>query len=357
MSEKDMREAPLSSPSETRTAADTLPMAGNVVLITGGTGGIGKATAIGLATLGARVGRSRSVMPRADALPGLPDAQHLVAAQRQRIVRDHHPDPPDLRRLSGRYPRPGSQPGDEPSDRHRDGRGDPGDRNALCVALAQFQFRWISWALLGLLISQMVPGIVIANALYTAYAQIGLLNSIPGLIIANAANAVPFGILIVRSFMLGVPSAIVEAAYVDGAGLVRTFLSIVVPVSRNALITGGRVCLSVRVERLRICADPDDEGQVQPVTLGIYTLAITALQLATCWPSIDVDHCRRVRISDCEISCGDDAISLKACEEFAGYGPTSGVVVTNCTLRSTSSAVVVGVEARRTSTTLSSRTV
>jgi retinol dehydrogenase 14 len=33
-----------------------LPMAGKVVLITGSTGGIGKATAIGLATLGARVG-------------------------------------------------------------------------------------------------------------------------------------------------------------------------------------------------------------------------------------------------------------------------------------------------------------
>ena len=65
----------------------------------------------------------------------------------------------------------------------------------------------------------MIPGIVIANALYTLYENIGLLNSIPGLIIANAAHAVPFGILIMRSFMLAVPpTSIVEAARVDGAG-------------------------------------------------------------------------------------------------------------------------------------------
>jgi retinol dehydrogenase-14 len=46
--------------------ADTRPMAGKVVLITGGTGGFGKATAIGLATLGARVGITGRDLARAE---------------------------------------------------------------------------------------------------------------------------------------------------------------------------------------------------------------------------------------------------------------------------------------------------
>jgi hypothetical protein len=60
---------------------------------------------------------------------------------------------------------------------------------------------------------------------------------------------------------------------------------------------------------------------------------------------IDLDRCRRVRISDCDIVSGDDAISLKTCEEFGEDGPCEDVVVTNCTLQSTSSAVVIGIDA------------
>lgn len=138
-------------------------------------------------------------------------------------------------------------------------------------ALAQFRFRWISWALLAILISQMIPGIVIANALYTLYENIGLLNSIPGLIIANAAHAVPFGILIMRAFMLGVPPSIVEAARVDGAGLVRAFLSIVVPISRNSLITVGLFAFLFAWSDFIYALTLTTEGNITPVTLGIYT--------------------------------------------------------------------------------------
>ena len=138
-------------------------------------------------------------------------------------------------------------------------------------ALAQFRFRWISWALLAILISQMIPGIVIANALYTLYENIGLLNSIPGLIIANSASSIPFGILIMRSFMLGIPSSIVEAARVDGAGPVRAFLSIVVPISRNSLITAGLFAFLFAWGDFLFALTLTTKGNIVPVTLGIYT--------------------------------------------------------------------------------------
>jgi hypothetical protein len=59
---------------------------------------------------------------------------------------------------------------------------------------------------------------------------------------------------------------------------------------------------------------------------------------------IDLDRCRRVRISDCDIECGDDAISLKTCDEWPQYGPCEDITVTGCTLSTRSSALVVGVD-------------
>ena len=137
-------------------------------------------------------------------------------------------------------------------------------------ALAQFRYKWVNLALLAILVSQMIPGIVIANALYTAYNDLGLLNSIPGLILADSTHAIPFVILIMRAFMTGIPTSIVEAARVDGAGLVRSFVSIVLPISRNSLITAGLFAFLFSWSDFLFALTLTTTDEVRPVTLGIY---------------------------------------------------------------------------------------
>lgn len=137
-------------------------------------------------------------------------------------------------------------------------------------ALAKFRLKWMSVFLFALLIAQMIPGIVIANALYTIYNDFGLLNSIPGLILADATHAVPFAILIMSAFMRSIPMSLVEAARVDGAGHVRAFFSIVVPVSRNSIITAGLFSFLFTWSDFIFALTLTTSTTVKPITLGIY---------------------------------------------------------------------------------------
>ena len=137
-------------------------------------------------------------------------------------------------------------------------------------ALATFKLRWMSGVLVILLISQMVPGIVIANAVYTAFNQLGLLNSILGLVLADASVSIPFAVLILRAFMTSVPPSLVEAARVDGAGHVRAFISIVLPISRNAIVTSALFSFLFAWGDFLFALTLTSGPSVEPVTLGIY---------------------------------------------------------------------------------------
>jgi multiple sugar transport system permease protein len=104
-------------------------------------------------------------------------------------------------------------------------------------ALARYRFRVTVYIVGAMLIAQILPAIVIANSLFLIYHKLGLLNSYPGLVLADASYGVPFSILVLRAFMLGLPNDVLQAARVDGASEWRTFVRIVLPMSRSAIIT------------------------------------------------------------------------------------------------------------------------
>lgn len=67
------------------------------------------------------------------------------------------------------------------------------------------------------------------------------------------------------------------------------------------------------------------------------------LRLANC-DGIDPDHCKNVRIVNCHIESADDCIVFKNTADNMKYGPCENIVVTGCTLTSTSAAIKFGSE-------------
>ncbi len=59
---------------------------------------------------------------------------------------------------------------------------------------------------------------------------------------------------------------------------------------------------------------------------------------------IDPDHCSNVRIIGCHVVCADDCICLKASKGNSEYGPCENIVISGCTLTSTSAAIKIGTE-------------
>lgn len=106
-------------------------------------------------------------------------------------------------------------------------------------ALSRLRSRAVSIALILLLLAQMIPSVVLATSFYAMFNSWGLLNTFIGLILANSTAGVPFAVIVMRAFMLRLDTEVIEAATVDGLGALGTLWRIVVPLSRNAIVTAG----------------------------------------------------------------------------------------------------------------------
>lgn len=97
-------------------------------------------------------------------------------------------------------------------------------------AFTRFRFKGRA-ALFGAFLATMVlPQEVLVIPLYLMMQQAGLVNSYPALILPFAFGA--FGTFLIRQFLLSLPSDYEEAANLDGAGRLRTLVSVIVPLLR-----------------------------------------------------------------------------------------------------------------------------
>ncbi|WP_062315820.1 carbohydrate ABC transporter permease [Demequina maris] len=121
-----------------------------------------------------------------------------------------------------------------------------------------------------LLVAQMIPAVVMAMGFYAIYVRLGLLNSIPGLILADSTIAVPFGVLLFTAFMSGIPRELLQAARMDGANAWRTFVSVVMPISRNSVLTVSLFAFLWAWSDFVFASTLARNADFVPITLSIY---------------------------------------------------------------------------------------
>jgi multiple sugar transport system permease protein len=111
----------------------------------------------------------------------------------------------------------------------------------LSSSVTAYAFARLRWpgrdlAFFSLLATMMLPSQVTFIPLYVLYAKLGWIGSYLPLIVPTFFGS-PFYIFLLRQFFRAIPRELADAARVDGAGEVRIFLNIILPLSKPALVT------------------------------------------------------------------------------------------------------------------------
>jgi multiple sugar transport system permease protein len=104
-------------------------------------------------------------------------------------------------------------------------------------ALAKMDFPGKKALFLVVMVTLMVPGVVTFVPLFVMVSSLGLVDSDAALILPFVTT--PLGVFLMRQFMLGIPDPLLEAARIDGAGELRIFARIVMPLCGPPLATLG----------------------------------------------------------------------------------------------------------------------
>ena len=90
-----------------------------------------------------------------------------------------------------------------------------------------------------ILMARMVPGITFLVPLFIVFRALGLVDSYASLILAHMLVGLPFIVWVMVPFFESIPRELTEAAVVDGASAVRTFVAVVLPLSGPGIVTAS----------------------------------------------------------------------------------------------------------------------
>jgi multiple sugar transport system permease protein len=106
-------------------------------------------------------------------------------------------------------------------------------------AFARFRFPGRTLAFWIMMLGLMVPGIVILIPQFVLARSLNLTDSLSGLVVFYVGGGIAFNTFLLRGFFEQLPHELDEAMTIDGAGSVRRFAALYLPLSRPALATSA----------------------------------------------------------------------------------------------------------------------
>lgn len=104
-------------------------------------------------------------------------------------------------------------------------------------ALAKVNFKGRDFFVAYFLMAMAIPSFAYLIPTYYIFNQVGLDNSLTGLIITYVARNIPFNLLLLRTFLLGIPRELEEAAKVDGCTELGAFVRVTMPLAKSIFLT------------------------------------------------------------------------------------------------------------------------
>jgi glucose/mannose transport system permease protein len=105
--------------------------------------------------------------------------------------------------------------------------------------LSKWKFRGSDVIFTVILFGMFIPYQAILIPLIQTLDRIGIYGSWQGLVLVHVVYGIPITSLIFRNYFTNVPTELVEAARIDGAGLIQTFFRIMLPLSLPAFVVVG----------------------------------------------------------------------------------------------------------------------
>ncbi|BBH24284.1 sugar ABC transporter permease [Paenibacillus baekrokdamisoli] len=96
-------------------------------------------------------------------------------------------------------------------------------------AMARFKFRGHKLVIYGLLLTQLIPGVLVLVPTIIMYSKLGLTNTMGGLILFYTVGTIPFSLILMRNFFDRIPMDLEEAALIDGCNKMQSLFKIILP--------------------------------------------------------------------------------------------------------------------------------